>query len=57
MKELQSESHGFRGHLKEFFTSSSVTEEIAGYQRKIQDLGSRLQVAIEFLKYIVAFDL
>ncbi|KAJ6564777.1 hypothetical protein B0H19DRAFT_1259189 [Mycena capillaripes] len=29
--QLQSESRGFRGHLKEFITSSDITAEIAGY--------------------------
>ena len=57
VKKLQKESHGFGGHLKEFFMSSSITEEIAGYQKNIQELGSRLKVAIEFKKSIVCHDL
>ncbi|KAJ7881694.1 hypothetical protein B0H13DRAFT_2540395 [Mycena leptocephala] len=44
VKDLQSKSDGFRGNLKEFFLSSSITDQIAGYQKNIQDLCSRLKL-------------
>ncbi|KAJ6523856.1 hypothetical protein B0H19DRAFT_1386313, partial [Mycena capillaripes] len=42
--ELQGESRGFRAHLKEFVKSSSITDEIVGYEKKIQAFVSRIKL-------------
>ncbi|KAJ6564795.1 hypothetical protein B0H19DRAFT_1233545 [Mycena capillaripes] len=41
---LQGESRGFRAHLKEFVNSSSFTDEIVGYEKKIQTFVSRIKL-------------
>ncbi|KAJ7711451.1 hypothetical protein B0H16DRAFT_1703487 [Mycena metata] len=38
IRNMQDQSKGFRGRVKEFLKSSSLTEEIAGYQTQIQGL-------------------
>ncbi|KAJ7716785.1 hypothetical protein B0H16DRAFT_1701222 [Mycena metata] len=38
IQNLQDESKGFRGRVKEFLKSSNLTDEIAGYQTQIQGL-------------------
>ncbi|KAJ7713095.1 hypothetical protein B0H16DRAFT_1702586 [Mycena metata] len=38
IRNLQDQSKGFRGRVKEFLKSSSLTDEIAGYQTQIQGL-------------------
>ncbi|KAJ6564845.1 hypothetical protein B0H19DRAFT_1068345 [Mycena capillaripes] len=42
--KLQRESRGFRGHLKEFVTSSTITDEIAGYEKRILGFISRIKL-------------
>ncbi|KAJ7041785.1 P-loop containing nucleoside triphosphate hydrolase protein [Mycena alexandri] len=44
IQNLQDQSKGFRGRVKEFVKSSSITDEIAGYQQKIQGLCSKLKL-------------
>ncbi|KAJ7692002.1 hypothetical protein B0H16DRAFT_1486594 [Mycena metata] len=38
IQNLQDQSKGFRGRVKEFLMSSNLTDEIAGYQTQIQGL-------------------
>ncbi|KAJ7713097.1 hypothetical protein B0H16DRAFT_1702588 [Mycena metata] len=38
IRNMQDQSKGFRGRVKEFLKSSNLTEEIAGYQTQIQGL-------------------
>ncbi|KAJ6523825.1 hypothetical protein B0H19DRAFT_1244087, partial [Mycena capillaripes] len=49
VKKLQHGSRGFRGHLKEFIKSSSIKNEVAGYQKNIQTLCSKLKVCANAL--------
>ncbi|KAJ7041767.1 hypothetical protein C8F04DRAFT_994477 [Mycena alexandri] len=44
IQNLQDLSKGFRGRVKEFVKSSSIADEIAGYQQKIQGLCSKLKL-------------
>ncbi|KAJ7729352.1 hypothetical protein B0H16DRAFT_1697238 [Mycena metata] len=44
IRNVQDESKGFRGRVKEFLKSSSLTDEIAGYQTQIQGLCSKLKL-------------
>ncbi|KAJ7020652.1 P-loop containing nucleoside triphosphate hydrolase protein [Mycena alexandri] len=44
VQNLQDQSKGFRGRVKEFVKSSSTADEIAGYQQKIQALCSKLKL-------------
>ncbi|KAJ7041772.1 hypothetical protein C8F04DRAFT_1230233 [Mycena alexandri] len=44
IQNLQDQSKGFRGRVKEFVKSSSITDDIAGYQQKIQGLCSKLKL-------------
>ncbi|KAJ7018261.1 hypothetical protein C8F04DRAFT_1328470 [Mycena alexandri] len=46
IQNLQDQSKGFRGRVKEFVKSSSITDEITGYQQKIQGLCSKLQATL-----------
>ncbi|KAJ7746046.1 hypothetical protein B0H16DRAFT_967951 [Mycena metata] len=46
IQNLQDQSKGFRGRVKEFVKSSSITDEIAGYQQKIQGLCSKLKLLV-----------
>ncbi|KAJ7711348.1 P-loop containing nucleoside triphosphate hydrolase protein [Mycena metata] len=41
---MQDQSKGFRGRVKEFLKSSSLTEEIVGYQTQIQGVCSKLKL-------------
>ncbi|KAJ6522261.1 hypothetical protein B0H19DRAFT_1086178 [Mycena capillaripes] len=43
VERLHITSQGFRGHVREFFKSSGITDEIMGYHRRIQELCSNLQ--------------
>ncbi|KAF7333454.1 hypothetical protein MVEN_02361500 [Mycena venus] len=44
VEKLQSESLGIRGHIKEFFTSRSISEDISRYQKNIQELGLQIKL-------------
>ncbi|KAJ7714251.1 hypothetical protein B0H16DRAFT_525160 [Mycena metata] len=44
IRNLQDESKGFRGRFKEFLKSSSLTDEIVGYQTQIQGVCSKLKL-------------
>ncbi|KAJ7713099.1 hypothetical protein B0H16DRAFT_1702591 [Mycena metata] len=44
IRNLQDQSKGFRGRVKEFLKSSNLTEEIAGYQTQIQGVCSKLKL-------------
>ncbi|KAJ7845044.1 hypothetical protein B0H14DRAFT_3139194 [Mycena olivaceomarginata] len=44
IEKMQKKPEGLRAHIKEFVKSSSVQDQIAGYQKKIQEICSRLKV-------------
>jgi len=44
--KMQAETEGFRGHLKGFIKSSSISTEIAGYEKRIQELISNINVCL-----------
>ncbi|KAJ7713107.1 hypothetical protein B0H16DRAFT_1899674 [Mycena metata] len=44
IRNMQDQSKGFRGRVKEFLKSSNLTEEIAGYQTQIQGVCSKLKL-------------
>ncbi|KAJ7711352.1 hypothetical protein B0H16DRAFT_600731 [Mycena metata] len=44
IRNMQDRFKGFRGRVKEFLKSSSLTEEIAGYQAQIQGVCSKLKL-------------
>ncbi|KAJ7027684.1 P-loop containing nucleoside triphosphate hydrolase protein, partial [Mycena alexandri] len=44
IRKLQDQSKGFRGRVKEFVKSSSLTDEIVGYQKQIQGVCSKLKL-------------
>ncbi|KAJ7716780.1 P-loop containing nucleoside triphosphate hydrolase protein [Mycena metata] len=44
IRNLQEQSKGFRGRVKEFLKSSNLTDEIAGYQTQIQGVCSKLKL-------------
>ncbi|KAJ6476787.1 hypothetical protein DFH09DRAFT_1108736 [Mycena vulgaris] len=44
-EQLQHESKGFRGHVKEMFKTGSIAEKIAGYQQQMQRLQSNCMFA------------
>ncbi|KAJ7716788.1 hypothetical protein B0H16DRAFT_1741011 [Mycena metata] len=43
IRNLQDQSKGLRGRVKEFLKSTSLTDEIAGYQTQIQGVCSKLK--------------
>ncbi|KAJ7729346.1 hypothetical protein B0H16DRAFT_229007 [Mycena metata] len=43
IRNLQDQSKGLRGRVKEFLKSSSLTDEIVGYQTQIQGVCSKLK--------------
>jgi hypothetical protein len=45
-EQLQHESKGFRGRVKEMFKTGSIAEKIAGYQQQMQRLQSNCMVNI-----------
>ncbi|KAJ7040197.1 hypothetical protein C8F04DRAFT_1231107 [Mycena alexandri] len=47
IQNLQDQSKGFCGRVKEFVKSSSITDEITGYQQKIQGLCSKLKAMVD----------
>jgi hypothetical protein len=49
---MQKKSESIRGHIAEFFKSGSIQDMIAGYQRKIQEICSRLKVLVNTLHFI-----
>ncbi|KAJ7912556.1 hypothetical protein B0H13DRAFT_2660068, partial [Mycena leptocephala] len=42
VETMQKKSESIRGHIAEFFKSGSIQDTIAGYQRNIQEICSRL---------------
>ncbi|KAJ7742903.1 P-loop containing nucleoside triphosphate hydrolase protein [Mycena metata] len=44
IRNLQDQSKGFRGRVKEFLKASNLTDEIAGYQTQIQGVCSKLKL-------------
>jgi hypothetical protein len=49
---MQKKSESIRGHIAEFFKSGSIQDTIAGYQRNIQEICSRLKVLVNTLHFI-----
>ncbi|KAJ7727581.1 hypothetical protein B0H16DRAFT_1778526 [Mycena metata] len=56
LQSLQDQSKGFRGRVQEFVKSSNTTDEIAGYQQKIQALCSKLKASICELAILFLFN-
>ncbi|KAJ7024607.1 hypothetical protein C8F04DRAFT_1239575 [Mycena alexandri] len=46
IRNLQGQSKGFRGRVREFVKSSSLTDEIVGYQKQIQGVCSNLKLMV-----------
>ncbi|KAJ7850967.1 hypothetical protein B0H13DRAFT_52122 [Mycena leptocephala] len=44
VEEMRKKPQGFRAHIKEFVTSSSIQDKIAEYQKNIQEICSRLKL-------------
>ncbi|KAJ7713122.1 hypothetical protein B0H16DRAFT_1702608 [Mycena metata] len=44
IRNLQDQSKGFRGRVKEFLKASNLTDKIAGYQTQIQGVCSKLKL-------------
>ncbi|KAJ7024599.1 hypothetical protein C8F04DRAFT_1131131 [Mycena alexandri] len=53
IQNLQDQSKGFRGRVKEFVKSSSLTDEIVGYQTQIQRVCSKLKARFPQVCYNV----
>ncbi|KAJ7727607.1 hypothetical protein B0H16DRAFT_251629 [Mycena metata] len=45
---MQAETEGFRGQIKGFIKSSSISAEIAGYEKRIQELISNIHLVTGF---------
>ncbi|KAJ7191145.1 hypothetical protein GGX14DRAFT_407453 [Mycena pura] len=52
INQMQAKSIGVRGHLRDFFKSASITDQIKGYEKEVETFARNLQLWTQTFEYM-----